>query len=376
VSTTIFARALIAAAARTAATARAETPLVAGGDSFRVDGYASFEFERQLQKVGASKIGDDLDPNGSFDMDLFDIVVNWRGSDRLRVAADLTWEHGAATEDGRGNVAVEYAWLEYSLADFARLRAGKMFTPFGIYNEIHTAKPAYLTVKEPLATNKNNKLGSDERFFPRWGTGVALLGNGYVPRVAWDYVVAVTNGEQETTNPFERDDNKQKALQGRVRLVLADELELGGSFYGDEVSELDGASQPTGRRTRLLTYGAHAIWRSTFGPGLELEWVRGERRPSSIDVGPFRWGQAGTAMAWWTFRSWVTPYARAEWLDPDRDVSSDRAVLLIGGLNLRVRGGLVLKAEVDRYRAQSANADFAGGRLSFTEVKAAAVVGF
>lgn len=365
-------RAAIAAALMSGAAARAETPLVASGDAFRLDGYSSVEFERQLDKVGRG------DPNGSFDMDLLDLVLNWRGSEHLRVAADLTWEHGAASEEGRGNVAIEYAFAEYAFADWARLRAGKMFTPFGIYNEIHTAKPVYLTVKEPLATNKNDKFGSALRFYPRWGTGVALLGNGQLPIGAWDYVVAVTNGEQPRTNPFEEDDNKQKALQGRARLVLLDQLELGASFYADELDEpLDPeVGDPTGKRTRQLAYGAHAIWRSQLGPGVELEWVRGGLRPSSAAVGPDRWAQGATAMAWWTFADRFTPYARAEWLDPDEDAKNDRALLFIGGVNLRVGGGLVLKAELDKVKAQSANDRFSGGRGDYVEVKAAAVVGF
>ena len=156
--------AIVAMATWTGATARAEAPLVGNGDSFRVDGYSSFEFEKMFGDEGRG------DPNGSFDADLFDLVLNWRGSDRLRVAADVTWEHGPATEDGRGNVAVEYAFAEYSFADWARVRAGKMFTPFGIYNEIHTAKPAYLSVKEPLSTNKPDKFGMPQRMYPRWET--------------------------------------------------------------------------------------------------------------------------------------------------------------------------------------------------------------
>lgn len=365
-------RAVIAAVIILAAgAARAETPLVGSGESFRVDGYSSFEFEKQFQSKGRG------DPNGSFDADLFDIVINWRGSDRLRVAADLTWEHGAATEAGQGNVAVEYAFAEYGFADWARLRAGKMFTPFGIYNEIHTAKPTYLSVKEPFATNKNDKFGSAMRFYPRWGTGVALLGNGHLPvGIAWDYVVMATNGDQTQTNPYEEDNNKQKAVQGRVRLVLHDQLELGASGYRDELSELDGGGEPTGKRSVQLTYGAHAIWRSTFGPGVELEWVRGSLKPSSSVIGPETKAQGATAMIWWTLADCFTPYVRAEALDPDLDVPNDRAYLLIGGINLRIPGGLVLKAELNKTKAQSANTRFSDGRGDFAEVKVAAVVGF
>ncbi len=362
--------AIAAIAAAAGASARAETPLVASGEAFRVDGYASFEFEKMLSKEGRG------DPNGSFDADLFDLVFNWRGSDRLRVAADVTWEHGSATEDGRGNVAVEYAFAEYAFADWARARFGKMFTPFGIYNEIHTAKPAYLSVKEPFSTNKNDKFGSPMRFYPRWGAGIALLGNGTLPAgVAWDYVLAVTNGDQDQTNPFEEDDNTQKAVQGRVRLTVQDQLELGVSAYRDSLTELAGGVATSGR-TVQLSYGAHAIWRSGFGPGVELEYVRGGLKPSSATVGPTTWGQGATAMVWWTFADWLTPYARLEWLDPDTDVSNDRALLLLGGLNVRVPGGLVIKAEVDKTNAQDANTYFTGGLGDYVEVKAAVVVGF
>jgi hypothetical protein len=362
--------AIVATATWAGATARAETPLVGSGEAFRVDGYTSFEFEKMLSDEGRG------DPNGSFDADLFDIVVNWRGSDRLRVAADVTWEHGSATEDGRGNVAVEYAFAEYAFADWARARVGKMFTPFGIYNEIHTAKPAYLTVKEPFATNKNDKFGSALRFFPRWGTGAALLGNGTARGVAWDYVVALTNGDQEATNPFEEDDNTQKAIQGRARFTFLDQLEVGLSAYRDSLTELDGAGDPTGGRTVQLSYGAHAVWRSGFGPGVELEFVRGGLSPSSSAVGPDTWGQGATAMAWWTFSDRYTPYARLEWLDPDTDVADDRALLLIAGVNVRVPGGLVVKAELDKVQAQDANTRFTGGLGDYVEVKAAVVVGF
>jgi len=94
----------------------------------RINGYSSFEVERLLGDEGRG------DPNGSFDADLIDLVLNVTPNDRVRVAADLTWEHGAATEDGRGNVAVEYAFAEFVARDWLRFRAGKMFTHFGIYN--------------------------------------------------------------------------------------------------------------------------------------------------------------------------------------------------------------------------------------------------
>ena len=180
-------------------------------DRIRINGYSSFEFERSISSDGEG------DPNGSFDADLFDIVLNFRPTDRLRVAADLTWEHGVASEDQVGNAAVEYAFGEYTVSEALRLRAGKMFAHFGIYNDIHTAKPATLTVKEPHSANKNHKFGSDLRFYPRWLTGIALTGKRAISGVDVDYIAQIANGEQSTVNPFEEDENREKSVSGRVR---------------------------------------------------------------------------------------------------------------------------------------------------------------
>ena len=115
------------------------------------------------------------DPNGSFDADGFDLGLNFHVSDKVRAATDLTWEHGAATEDNRGNVAVEYAFVEYTVSDLVKVRFGKMFTPFGVYNQIHTAKPTFLSRQGAGATNKPERIVVNAaRFFPRWGSGIAF----------------------------------------------------------------------------------------------------------------------------------------------------------------------------------------------------------
>ena len=172
-------------------------------DMFSIGGYYELEFEKSFS--------DDYgDPNGSFDMDLFDLVLNFRPSDRFRISADLTWEHGPATESGQGNVAVEYAFAEYSLYKALKIRGGKMFTAFGIYNEIHTAKPANLSVKEPFSTNKPKKIGGKKEgnaFFPRWQTGIAALGTFNIGSVGVDYIAQISNGDQRYENPENNNEN-------------------------------------------------------------------------------------------------------------------------------------------------------------------------
>lgn len=334
-------------------------------DLIRLNGYSSFEFERQFGDEGRG------DSSGSFDADLFDLVINVTPTPGLRISADLTWEHGVATEDGRGNAAVEYAFAEYVVRDWLKVRAGKMFTHFGIYNEIHTAKPVFLTVKEPLATNKNDKFGSDLRFYPRWGTGIAFVGDSVLSGMDLDYVVQITNGEQEHTNPFEEDDNAAKAVAARLRLELKPGLRFGVSFYTDSLTERDAQGEDTGARMRLLSWGGQAEW-TRDRLGVELEYVRGSVKPASGRPETRR--QALSALASYRLGSRVTPYLRFEWLDPDLAALNDTARLFVYGLNLRVAQGLFVKAELDTIEADSSNGRFEG--QGYTEFKAAIAVAF
>ena len=334
-------------------------------DKIKINGYASVEFEKQLEDEGKG------DPNGSFDADGVDLVLNVLPTERLRFATDLTWEHGAATEEGRGNVAVEYAFLEYFLHDAFKLRAGKMFVPFGLYNEIHTAKPLFLSVKEPFSTDKVDKLGSPVRFFPRWGAGLAALGSGRLAGGDWDYVLQVSNGENAngTENPFEKDDNTQKAVAARLRFQPDQRLSLGVSLYRDEATLLDPEGEDTGQRLEQLSWAAHGSWENEH-VGLEAMYVWGKLDPPGSE----RLERAGfEAMLWGKLGRW-RPYARYEHHDPDKDRADDQASILLGGVNVRLDDGFYLKAELDRYDSGALNGKLKG--LDFTELKASLSFGF
>jgi hypothetical protein len=342
-------------------------------DKLRINGYGSLEYEKQTTDASKGK----GDKNGSFDADGFDLVFNFTPVDRFRVAADLTWEHGPATEEFRGNVAMEYAFAEYSVRDWLKLRGGKMFTPFSIYNEIHTAKPLFLSVKEPVSTNKIEKMGSTIRFYPRWGAGLTVLGNGQLSGKDWDYVVQVSNGEQrsaaavddEYPNPFDSDNDRHKALAARVRFHPTRELVVGVSAYDDHLPEYDGTNAFTGSTTKLLSYGGFGTWDGRRA-GVELEYVTGYYDPSA-SARVSRYGLS--AMAWANLGR-VRPYLRYEAHDPDQDKADDEAHVVIGGLNVRVVHGLYVKAELDGFGSGAKNKRFKG--QSYTEFKASLSYGF
>ncbi len=335
-------------------------------ERLRINGYSSFEWEYQVSNHDQGK----GDKNGSFDADLFDIVVNVQPTDRLRAAADLTWEHGAATEDGRGNVAAEYAFAEYTISDALKLRAGKMFVPFGIYNEIHTAKPAFIPVDEPYSTNKPDKLGAPGRSFARWGAGLEAVGRFGSKGLRGDYSVLLFNGETTAVNPFEEDDNSAKALAARVRIDPTPNLKLGVSGYRDVHTVYDEAGENTGATVAQTALGASLEWT----PGefdVELEWVHAEI-PSAGTARVKSDGLAAVLSR--RIGTHVTPYVEAQYLDPDSDVSKDGAGILIAGVNLRVDTGLFLKVEVDRYYSSDNNPRLKG--VGFTQLAGAAAVAF
>ncbi len=326
-----------------------------------INGYTSFEFEKQIQ---AADHGDG-DPNASFDADLFDLVLNLRVSDRIRAATDVTWEHGAASEDGRGNVALEYGFVEYTFSDLLRVRVGKMFTPFGVFNEIHTAKPAFLSVKEASSTNKSERIvESGYRFFPRWNVGIALQGDGMAGERSIDYNFLVANGEQENTNPFEEDDNLAKAIAARFRIQLWEDFRIGNSFYLDKMSGDD------------FDY--------LLSEGIEIEWLYKELRILAEMVMGFKKPDSDDAIkqiGWfiqpsYRFANGLIPYVRFEYVDPNLSAGDDYGFDLITGINYEIHEWFMVKIENNYFKGAGGSSLGVFPGNGYSEIKAAVVLGF
>ena len=349
----------LATAAAIAGLAGAPVLRAQGLEHLTINGYSSFEFEKQVEDEGGG------DPNGSFDADLFDLVFNVQVNDKIRVSADLTWEHGSATEDGFGNVAVEYAFVEYAFTDLLKVRVGKMFTPYGIFNEIHTAKPAFLSVKEPAATNKPERIVEDAfRFFPRWGAGIALRGDGIIAERDFSYDVLVANGDQEETNPFEEDNNLAKSVTARFRFEPSDALAVGTSFYYDKV-ESGGIDNLTSNGFELRYQSD--VWR------VLAEVVLGWRRPLEGDrVHQIGWFVQPS----YYFDNGLTPYVRFERIDPNTAKDDDHGYDLIVGVNYEIAGNFMIKAENNYFKGASESSLAQYPNASYNEIKAAVVLGF
>lgn len=75
------------------------------------------------------------------------LYTGYKFSDRAVFNSELEVEH-AIVEGGRGEVAVEFAYLDFLLNPAANVRAGLMLVPMGIVNELHEPT-AFLSAKRP-----------------------------------------------------------------------------------------------------------------------------------------------------------------------------------------------------------------------------------
>ncbi|RMF59168.1 MAG: hypothetical protein D6748_07040 [Calditrichaeota bacterium] len=184
---------------------------------------------------------DSVARRGTFDLHHFNLFGNYLLTPRARVFGEIEWEHGTDTErnepggEEKGIVRIERAWFEYRFSHLAILRLGKFLTPYGIYNEIHDAAPAYDSSILPVSVYglHLNPFGSQQRLYPKFSLGLLFSGNVESGNYQLLYKFFLSNGRGK--NPYEQDDNKNKGVGLRVQLVLPwPDLKLGYSFTTDK----------------------------------------------------------------------------------------------------------------------------------------------
>ncbi len=322
--------------------------------------YISFEMEYQIEDQGNG------DPNGSFDNDQVDLVFNYTKGD-FRIAVDAVFEHGTATEDGLGNAALSFAFAEYAFSPKAKLRMGKYLTPYGGHNSLNSIKASFLSVKLPLATNKPGSLASQGfRFFPRRQVGVAVQGVRPMGSGRLEYDVVLSNGFQEDTNPFEEDNNSQKAVNGRLVFHPSLGLAIGLSTYLDAGTEADGDRSVRSFGAHLHYEGEHLhLW-------AEIDQGRLGFDDSSADIDQL----GGFAELGYRLGNW-TPYAQLQYLNAESDALDESATMYILGVFYQFKTHAALKFENAYHKGSGQNLEFAElpGR-DYNELRAAIVLGF
>lgn len=113
-----------------------------------------------------------LEENASaVSIDDISLLARWDATSRFALFGELRlddiWEavEGEGSITGAGDVTVERLYAELLLSPHVTLRAGKFYTPFGLWNEIRRA-PLTWTVERPAVT---------QNVFPQHATGLSLL---------------------------------------------------------------------------------------------------------------------------------------------------------------------------------------------------------
>ncbi|MFT3926429.1 MAG: hypothetical protein QM778_28045 [Myxococcales bacterium] len=258
-----------------------------------------------------------------------------------------------------GGIMIERAYIEYAAFSWLSFKAGQWLTPYGIWNVDH-GSPVIIGVSRPFI------IGGE--LMPEHQLG--LLADGSVPLGDnWElsYMGAVSNGRMDRV-PYEDMDNN-KAITGRAALTWRKygQMTLGGTAYvgsfSDTINQL--VVQPNGAPTSRekiksqydeTTYAVDYRWLYK-GLHLQAEWIVNDRkytshgRPTGPDGGLIADRRNSGGYALLGYRTpWLTimPYGKAE-ITPDPQMQAigihQKIALLTGGINVRPRPNVVLKAE-------------------------------
>ncbi|MFQ5568173.1 MAG: porin [Rhodothermales bacterium] len=297
-------------------------------------GYVDLEFEATTKEGTHS----------TFDIHHFNVINTFRLDEHFRVFSEVEWEHGVdfSGSSGLGEIRLERAWVEYKYSDALKVRAGKFLTPYGIYNLLHDATPTFLSTFLPTSIygKHRNPLGGKQRFYPKFASGVQVVGTYFYEDWKLDYSAYVANGRGR--DPYKADDNHNKALGGRVIVGFPGEsLEVGTSYFTERNGTADHARQHG--------FGFDAAFDHAAGLQLKSEaaFSRLERvDPDGAGTGVFQKALGVYGQAAYTLADRLTPFVRYDYFDPNTDRADDEEIDVTLGVNFSATARVYLKTEV------------------------------
>lgn len=272
-------------------------------------------------------------PNGAFAQDgsFIDTAV----SDSANFERAIRW----------GGIYIERAYLEYDVARWLTVRAGRWLTPYGIWNIDH-GSPTIIGANRPYMVG--------EQFFPESQTGLAGFGARPFGESTLEYHLTLSNGR----NLYEatRDPDLSPAVGGRLAFEtpMRGKLRLGASAYFGRATEAATATGPL-VEYKELALGADLSWdRDGFHVQSELlvqqrRYEEG-RRPMRLGGGyapdAVSWGVYGLAGYRFEALGHVMPYVLVERYHAIDPTLFGDVFDVAGGLNLRPIPAVTLKAEL------------------------------
>ena len=235
--------------------ARAVT-IQAGELTFGINGFLGFEYTYMTKMPMVIDFGGTptimpMSDVSFFNLRHFNLLFSIE-REKLRGLINLHSDNLFATNDDqdtfKGRFEIQIAYGEYAFFEALRVRAGKFFVPFGIYNEVRYVLPVFSTVvlpfmyepprnySEPVVPGTPAMLVSPMTPDPG---NLMLWGTSGVDPVQADYYLYLTSGALGADG---LDNDKDKGLGARVKLQFFDDVWIGGSLY-----TVDNKDAPEGR---------------------------------------------------------------------------------------------------------------------------------
>lgn len=244
-----------------------------------------------------------------------------------------------------GGILIERAYAEYDVDQHLTIRAGRILTPYGIWNTDH-GSPAIIAAYRPYVIG--------EQFFPEQQTGLEAFGKTFVGEYQIGYHATVSNGRSPVDAVSDPDG--KLAFGGRLEFEApwAGTVKLGASGYMGRYSGVAtvGVTAPSYEER---SYGADALW--DHG-GLRVQgeligndhhWLNNARATSSKGFIPDgrQWG--GYVLAGYRLEHYwnVMPFAMVQYIRPIDDTLYREITGYSAGLNFRPSSNVILKVMAD-----------------------------
>jgi hypothetical protein len=238
----------------------------------KLGGYGELHYNNLEGKGGASD-------KEEIDFHRFVLYFGHDFNERLRLRTELELEHALVTDNKKGEVELEQAYIEYDINPELQARGGLFLIPVGILNETHEPPTFYGVERNPVenaiipSTWWAGGAGLTWRFGEGWALDAALH-EGLKTTLADKY--AVRSGRQKTSFA----DAEDLATTLRVKWTGMPGLELAASYQHQ--SDITQSLDATAGSADLLE--AHAIYQSgPFGlRALYATWDLDGNGPKSI----------------------------------------------------------------------------------------------
>ena len=220
-------------------------------------------------------------PSTEFDTFRFIMYLGYSFTERLKFNSEIEIEHALieAGDGGKaegGEVALEFAFIDYRVNDSFGLRGGMVLVPVGITNEYHEP-PTYFSVRQPYL---------EKTLFPfTWReNGAGVYGNVGLA----EFRAYVINGLKAEKGKYSLDNPIKKlrqngseaiadslAFTGRVDLNLPMNVKLGASTFISGVQDEKGRALGT-----VSLFSPHLWWQYA---GFDVRFVGSYAQVSGAD---------------------------------------------------------------------------------------------